>query len=54
MKELAYYIRKYKEAKREIKQLKEVIKKQDHEIQDLSILLGKRIQFKNEMRKRKW
>ena len=53
MNELAYYIKRTKKLEKQVDYLKFVNKKQEKEIQDLSILLHKKIRFMKEMRKLK-
>lgn len=52
MNELAYYIKKCKQLEKQVDYLKFVNKKQEKEIQELSILLHKKIRFMKEMRDR--
>lgn len=51
MNELAYYIKRTKHLEKQVDYLNYVKKKQEKEIQELSILLYKKIKFINEMRK---
>ena len=51
MNELVKYIKKTKELQKQVDYLKYVNKKQEKEIQELSILLHKKIRFMKEMRK---
>lgn len=51
MNELVKYIKKTKQLEKQVDYLKFVNKKQEHEIQELSILLHKKIRFMKEMRK---
>ena len=53
MNELVYYIKRTNELKKQVDYLKFVNKKQEKEIQELSILLYKKIRFMNEIKKRK-
>lgn len=52
MNELVKYIKKTKQLEKQVDYLKFVNKKQEKEIQDLSILLHKKIRFMKEMRDR--
>ena len=54
MNELVKYIKKCKQLEKQVDYLKYVNKKQEKEIQELSILLHKKIRFMKEMRKIKW
>ena len=51
MNELVKYIKKCKQLEKQVDYLKYVNKKQEKEIQELSILLHKKIRFMKEMRK---
>lgn len=46
MNELAYYIKRTKHLEKKVDYLKFVNKKQEKEIQELSLLLSKKIEFK--------